>query len=276
MTHRDRVTGLFASIALLAWTSTASGQVTSTDTAKTPASNAPASQGYVPIATPLPAPAQPAAPTQPAAAAATANAAVATPFTEILPARSLERIQAGIQATQVEIREADASRSRATELRALARGQLDLKKRELSVLDQRIKNAKKGKQDVDAMAATAEKRISEREKSLLERRIDLHGTEIEVAEKSRLLATADRQALDLEQSLATRRAERAALGATPSATSGANRLDQLIHELERNTLEAQRSRASAASEVANREHELVERRIAMYDAQLGATGLQKP
>lgn len=276
MTHRDRVTGLLMSIALLAWTSTASGQVTSTDTANTPASNAPASQGYVPIATPVPAPAQPAAPTQPAAAAATANAAVATPFTEILPARSLERIQAGIQATQMEIRESDAARSRATELRALARGQLDLKKRELSVLDQRIKNAKKGKQDVEAMAATAEKRISEREKSLLERRIDLHGTEIEVAEKGRLLAIADRKALDLEKSLATHRAERAALGTTPSPTSGANRLDQLIHELERNTLEAQRGRASAASEVANREHELVERRIAMYDAQLGATGLQKP
>lgn len=273
MTHRDMVTGLFTAIVLLGWTSAASGQSQVSNPQPPDTARAPGSQGYAPIATPLPAPAQPAASTQPAAPAAVP---APTPFTEILPARSLERIRAGIQATEVDIREADASRSRATELRALARGQLDLKKREISVLDQRIKNAKKGKQDVDAMAATAEKRISEREKALLERRIDLHDTEIEVAEKGRLLAVAERRALDLEQSLATHRAERAALGATPSATSGANRQDQLIHELERNTLEAQRSRAAAASEVANREHELVERRLALYDAQLGATGLQKP
>ena len=277
MTHRDRVTGLFAAIVLLGWTSAASGQSQVSNPQPPDTARAPASQGYEPIATPLPAPAQPAASTQPAApAAAPAAVAAPTPFTEILPARSLERIRAGIQATEVDKREADASRSRATELRALARGQLDLKKREISVLDQRIKNAKKSKQDVDAMAATAEKRISEREKALLERRIDLHDTEIELADKSRLLAAADRRALDLEQSLATRRAERAALGSTPSATSGANRQDQLIHELERNTLEAQRSRAAAASEVANREQKLVERRLALYDAQLGATGLQKP
>jgi len=55
----------------------------------------------------------------------------------------------------------------------------------------------------------------------------------------------------------------------PAATV---RQDQIIRELERKTLEAQRTRADAAKDVASRDQDIAKRRLELYQAQAAAGG----
>ena len=48
--------------------------------------------------------------------------------------------------------------------------------------------------------------------------------------------------------------------------------DEVIRELERKTLEAQRAQAEAAKDVASRDQDIAKRRLDLYQAQMAASG----
>jgi hypothetical protein len=235
-------------------------------------------RGYapaVPDSTPPPAPAAAAPAVAPAAAApvsATAGRTVAEAlgFVDVIPARSADRIRVELEATRAADREADARIAEASSRRAETKALIEAKKQEASSVDTRLKQAKKGKQEADKASLEAEKRVVERQREFLERRDALHSAEFDRAKAAKLLALADQKALEMELQLAGRRAERAQVAGKDATATLTH--DEVIHELERRTLEAQRQRAEAAKDVASRDQDIARRRLELYTAQMAAGG----
>jgi hypothetical protein len=198
------------------------------------------------------------------------SVAAALGFIDVLPARSPERIQALLESAKGAERDADADLSQAMDHRASTKGVTEVKKREISTMDARIKVADKSKQDAEKVSLQAEKKSLERQRDFLERRGALHSSEMEAAKAAKKLAKVTESGLELELQLANRRAERAKVAGTdPVATLNH---DQVIRELERKTLEAQQSRAQAAKDLAARDEDIARRRLELYTAQTVAAG----
>jgi hypothetical protein len=230
-----------------------------------------------PAAKPTPAPA-PAAPA-PAAAAAAAPAAPASPtagrsvaealgFIDVIPVRSANRIKVELDAAQAADKEADARITEASSRRAQTKGLIEAKKQEEAGVETRLKLAKKIKQEADKASLEAEKRVIERQKEFLEKRDALHSAEFDRAKAAKLLAMADQKALEMELQLNERRTERARVAGSDATATLTH--DEVIHELERKTLEAQRQRAEAAKDVASRDQDIARRRLELYTAQMAA------
>lgn len=241
-------------------------------------------QGYAPpppTAAPAPAAAPAAAPAV-APAAAPAAAAVSTSptagrsvaealgFIDVIPARSVERIRNELQSAKAEEREADARISETTSQRERTKSMIEVKKRELSTVDARIKLADKQKAEADKTTLTAEKKVGERQKLFLERRGALHSAELDQAKAAKQRADVAQKALELELQLAGRRSDRARVATTDPTL--ALQHDEVIRELERKTLEAQREQAEAAKDVAARDQDIAKRRLDLYQAQMAASG----
>ena len=204
------------------------------------------------------------------AAPAAPTVASALGFIDVLPARSPVRIQALLESAKAAERDADADLIQATDHKASTKGVTEVKKREISTIDARIKVADKSKQDAEKVSLEAEKKGLERQKDFLERRGALHSSEIDAAKAAKKLARVSQSGLELELQLADRRAERAKVaGRDPVATLSH---DDVIRELERKTLEAQQSRAQAAKDLAARDEDLAKRRLELYTAQTAAAG----
>jgi hypothetical protein len=144
------------------------------------------------------------------------------------------------------------------------------KQQEASTVGARRKLAKKEKQDADKASLEAEKRVVERQREFLERRDALHSAEFDRARAAKLLALADQKALEMELQLAGPRTERARVAGQDATATLTH--DEVIHELERRTLEAQRQRAEAAKDVASRDQDIARRRLELYTAQMAAGG----
>jgi hypothetical protein len=204
------------------------------------------------------------------AAPAAPSVASALGFIDVLPARSPERIQTLLESAKAAERDADADLAQATDHKASTKGVTEVKKREISTIDARIKVADKSKQDAEKVSLQAEKKSLERQRDFLERRAALHNSEIEAAKAAKKLARVSQNGLELELQLASRRAERAKVAGTdPVATLNH---DEVIRELERKTLEAQQSRAQAAKDLAARDEDIARRRLELYTAQTAAAG----
>src|SRR5205823_2386446 len=147
----------------------------------------------------------------------------------LVPARGTDRIEAGLELAKNDARDADADKAAALDHRSRAKAELEVKKREISTVDARIKLADKEKNESGKAALGAEKKVAEREKELLERREDLAKAEVDVADKRAAFARASQTALESELELARRRDERSRLAPGPEATH----LDQVILELAR-------------------------------------------
>ena len=242
-------------------------------------------QGYAPAGAPAPAaaptPAPAAAPAPaPAVAPAPAAAAVAAPapqtvaqalgFIDVIPARDPERIQRQLDLAKSNAREADANLAAATDMRARTKGMIEVKKQEISTIDARIKLADKSKQETDKITLTAEKKVNERQKTFLERREALHAAEVEEAKAAKKLSDATIKSLELELQLSQRRQARAKTPVGDATTTLSQ--DEVIRELERKTLEAQRQQAQTQKDLAARDEDIAKRRLELYQAQAAATG----
>jgi hypothetical protein len=146
----------------------------------------------------------------------------------------------------------------------------EVKKQEASTVNARIKLADKQKQEADKASLEAEKTVTERQKQFLDRREALHGAELDQGKAAKRLAQADQKALEMELQLAGRRAGRAQVAGTDATAT--LRLDEVIRELERKTLEAQQQRAEAAKDLASRDQDIARRRLDLYRAQMVASG----
>jgi hypothetical protein len=186
-------------------------------------------------------------------------------FIDVIPARQPERIQRQLEQARSMGTEADAKLQAATEARSTTKGQIEVKKQEISTIDSRIKLADKSKQETEKVTLNAQKRVQERQKAFLERREALHATEIDEAKAMKKLSNASARALELELQLAQKRQIRPqGPAANPASTLES---DEVIHELERRTLEAQRLQAQAQKDLADKDEDIAKRRLELYQAQ---------
>ena len=252
--------------------------------APTQATQDSAPQGYAPAdpapvptpaAEPAPAPA-PAAQPAPAAAvampAAPSRAAVLSTlgFVEILRPRPADRIQRAIEEAKGDLREAEAEYSEQQELESQVKAMVEVKKQEVSTLDAQRKLAEKSKQEAEVATFEAEKKDAERHKQFLERRVSLHQAEKDAAKARKNLAESTRKALELELQLSNRRADRDRTA--PSDHAAAMRNENVVRDLERKVLEAQRVEAEREKQVADKHQDIAKRRLELYQAQVAAGG----
>ncbi|HEU4524489.1 MAG TPA: hypothetical protein VFR62_05675 [Gemmatimonadales bacterium] len=236
-------------------------------------------QGYAPAeAAPAPEPAQAPAPTATAAPAAPTAAATAGTraaalsslgFVEILTPRAPARLQREIEETKLDLNEADADIQQRQGLEDQVKAMVQVKKQEVSTLDAQKKMAEKAKNEAEVASFEAEKKDAERHKQFLEKRVTLHQAEKEAAKARKSLLEATRKSLELELQLSNRRGERELAGADAAA---ALRHDNVIRELERKVLEAQRVQADREKQVAERHQDITRRRLELYQAQAAAAG----
>ena len=230
-------------------------------------------QGYAPAESP-PAP-ETAAAAAPAAAAASAtnpaanqaNALSSLGFVEILIPRPAGRLQREIEETKLDMMEADSEIKQRQGLEDQVKAMAEVKKQEISTLDAQRKLAEKAKNDAEVASFEAEKRDAERHKQFLDKQVSLHQAEKETAKARKSLAEATRKALELELQLTNRRGERSSGDAAV-----AMRNDNVIRDLERKTLEAQRLQADREKQVAERHQDIAKRRLELYQAQAAAGG----
>ena len=233
--------------------------------APTPAAAPAPTPAAAPAPTPAVAPA--AAPTSPTAGRTVAQA---LGFIDVVPARSSDRIRNELEVAKAFGREAESRIQEMSSQRAQTKSMIEVKKQEISTVDARIKLADKQKLEADKTMLTAEKKVAERQKQFLERREALHGAEFDQAKAAKRLSDATQKALEMELQLAGRRDDRARVaGSDPTLTL---RHDEVIRELERKTLEAQRDRAQAAKDFAARDEDISKRRLDLYQAQMAASG----
>jgi chromosome segregation ATPase len=240
-------------------------------------------QGYAPPPEPTQAPPAASAPVAAPAAAATVPAAAPVApassraaigaqlgFVDVLPTRSSERIQALLDNAVALRRDGVTELANAQAEREKTKGLVASSKQEISSIDSKRKVAEKNKEEGEKVALQAEKKDAERRKQFLERRLDLHEAEIDRAKAIQKLATTMTSALQMEQQLAVRRAERAHTAASDPA--GARRQDAVIVELEGKGLEAKRMQAEAEKQVADKDVDLAKRRLELHKAQISAAG----
>jgi hypothetical protein len=247
------------------------GLAAAQDTATVQAPQDTSVQGYAPPApAPTVAPAPAAAPAPAPVAPAGAEALKSLGFVEVLPSRSLDRIQRELEEAKLDERDADADIAAKQQLEAEVKAMVEVKKQEVSTLDARRKLAEKSKQEAEKVSLEAEKKDAERHKQFLERRVALHRAEREAAQAEKNRAEARQKALEIELELARRRAGRERLGTADPAA--AVRQDNVIHELERKVLEAQRADADREKQVAEKHVDIARRRLELYQAQAAAIG----
>jgi hypothetical protein len=229
-------------------------------------------QGYAPAeASPAPETAAAAAPATAAASATNpaanrANALSSLGFVEILIPRPAGRLQREIEETKLDMMEADSEIKQRQGLEDQVKAMAEVKKQEISTLEAQRKLAEKAKNDAEVASFEAEKRDAERHKQFLDKQVSLHQAETETAKARKSLAEATRKALELELQLPNRRGERSSGDAAV-----ATRNDNVIRDLERKTLEAQRLQADREKQVAERHQDIARRRLELYQAQ-AATG----
>jgi hypothetical protein len=163
-----------------------------------------------------------------------------------------------------EVAQAESRRQQAETMRLGARGRIEAKKVEMVRIKERISLAKKENREADRVGLEAERKAAEREKGLFERREELRQAEIELETARGELAGLTQKALQLELQLAVRRAGRLR---KPIGGAGGASLDQVIGELEKQTLEAQRAQAEYDPVVANQEIKVIDRRLELLQAQ---------
>jgi hypothetical protein len=230
-------------------------------------------QGYAPAESP-PAP-ETAAAAAPVAAAASAtnpaadqaNALSSLGFVEILIPRPADRLHREIEETKLDMMEADSEIKQRQGLEDQVKAMAEVKKQEISTLDAQRKLAEKAKNDAEVASFEVEKRDAERHKQFLDKQVSLHQAEKETAKARKSLAEATQKALELELQLTNRRGERSSGDAAVTM-----RNDNVIRDLERKTLEAQRLQADREKQVAERHQDIAKRRLELYQAQAAAGG----
>jgi hypothetical protein len=253
---------------------------TAQDTAATPAqaTQDSAAQGYAPaepapvaapVAEPAPAPTPAAQPVAAPAAPSRASVLSSLGFVEILTPRSPDRIQRAIEEAKIDQREAEAEYGEQQGLEGQVKAMVEVKKQEASTLDAQRKLAEKSKQEGEVATFEAEKKDAERHKQFLEKRVSLHQAEKDAARARKNLAESTQKALELELQLANRRADRDRTAATDAAAT--MRHENVIRDLERKVLEAQRVQAERERQVADKHQDIAKRRLELYQAQ-GAAG----
>jgi hypothetical protein len=190
-------------------------------------------------------------------------------FVMLVPPRDSSTIKKEIRAAASAAAAAEKARQHAETMRLGASSRIEFKKVEIGRIKERINIAKKENREADRVGLEAERKAAEREIDLLKRREELRDAETILGTKRAELASLTKQALELELQLAIRRAGRRR---APVGGAGGASLDQVIGELEKQTLEAQRAQAAAGIEVSDQEIRVIDSRLEMLEAQQKVLG----
>jgi chromosome segregation ATPase len=190
-------------------------------------------------------------------------------FIMLVPPRDSAAIKKQIRAAAAAVAAAEKARQQAETMRLGASSRIEFKKVDIGRIKERIALAKKENREADRVGLEAERKAAEREIELLKRREELREAETVLETKRAELAGLSKQALELELQLAVRRAGRRR---APIGGAGGASLDQVIGELEKQTLEAQRSQSASSMEVSDQEIRVIDRRLEMLDAQQKVLG----
>ena len=190
-------------------------------------------------------------------------------FIMLVPPRDSTTIKKQIRATTAAVQDAEKARQQAETMRLGATSRIEFKKVEIVRIKDRINVAKKENRDADRVGLEAERKAAEREIELLKRREELRQTETELESKRAEFSSLTKRSLELELQLSVRRAGRLR---SPKGGAGGASLDQVIGELEKQTLEAQREQAAASIEVSDQEIRVLDSRLELLDAQQKVLG----
>ena len=190
-------------------------------------------------------------------------------FILLVPPRDTVSIKKQIRATTAAIAAAEKARQQAETMRLGATSRIEFKKVEIVRIKDRINVAKKENREADRVGLEAERKAAEREIELLKRREELRDAETDLESKRAEFADLNKKALELELQLAIRRAGRLR---TPVGGAGGASLDQVIGELEKQTLEAQRAQAATSIDVSEQEIRVLDSRLELLDAQQKVLG----
>jgi hypothetical protein len=190
-------------------------------------------------------------------------------FIMLVPPRDTISIKKQIKTTAAAINAAEKARQQAETMRLGATSRIEFKKVEIVRIKDRINVAKKENREADRVGLEAERKAAEREIELLKRREELRESETELESRRAEFAGLTKKALELELQLAVRRAGR--LRSAVGGAGGAS-LDQVIGELEKQTLEAQRAQAAASVDVSEQEIRVLDSRLELLDAQQKVLG----
>jgi hypothetical protein len=194
----------------------------------------------------------------------TLAAAPVDSFLRLVPTRDTADIQRDIAAAVQRRMRAEAEIRRYTELRSGTQLRVDDMKRRINGIGDRVGAAKKEKRDADRIRLEAERKAAERQKDMLERHVALRAAEMELQKKQAEAAELERKALELEIQLSLKRTDpaRAALGTVERAS-----YDQVLRDLERQELEAQRAAVSKAADAVSSQKNIIERQLEILEAQ---------
>jgi hypothetical protein len=185
-------------------------------------------------------------------------------FILLVAPRDTITIRKQLRSATEAVAQAESRRQQAETMRLGARGRIESKKVEMVRIKEKISLAKKENREADRLGLEAERKAAERERGLFERREELRQAEIDLETTRGELAGLTEKALQLELQLAVRRAGRLR---KPIGGAGGASLDQVIGELEKQTLEAQRAQAAYGPVVAGQEISVIDRRLELLEAQ---------
>ena len=137
---------------------------------------------------------------------------------------------------------------------------------QLDAVKQQLKQAKQAGRDAEKVAFEAEEETLESLKDYYERERDLRKAEIRLADARVAAAAATRTALDLERQLSQQRSQ-VAPGGMESVRHG-----QVISQLERTTLEAQKERSELDRRAGDREKTVIDQRLKLFKARAELSG----
>lgn len=185
-------------------------------------------------------------------------------FLMLVAPRDIMEIQSDIVSVERDRTTASEAEQTAQELRSTATAKINENKQSIAANKDRLKISKKEKNESETLLLTTERKVLNRDKKLFEQREALRDAEIDLAKKRGELAILMKQALDLERQLAIKRAEHPEASVSELDTV---RSARLLIDLEKATLEAQKTVANKQGEVAAGAKKVVIRQIKTLEAQ---------
>jgi hypothetical protein len=190
-------------------------------------------------------------------------------FLVLVPARDVADIQRDVDSTDRDRTAAGEAERMAQDQRSSLITRIEEKKQAIAANKEKLKAAKKDKNEAEIPLLTAEGKALDRDKDLLEQQLALRDAEISYSRARNELATATKQALDFERQLAQKRVEQGGAGESKSDQARAARW---LIDMERATLDAQKKAADKQGEVADGLKKVVAHRLKTLEAQQNIYG----
>lgn len=185
----------------------------------------------------------------------------------LIPLRSLDEIQGEINAGKSALQVAQARVPVIEGAEKQAQILIDPWRSQIKLAEAKVDAAKKENNESAKIAAEAEKKSFERQKDLAEKNYDLRKAETDFAKADAAWIAAQVSSGEMEFELAKKRFERDGLIKGGTSGVGLAAVDQVIRDLEKKALEAQISEADKAGDRADKEKNIVSKRLAILDAQ---------